>query len=127
MAFLDFRIDVYLHQANETKIEQKLQFIGDTLSTLASQGAIMAGELQALQAKVAELTTEMADNQAKFDTVAATLTQLIAKLIELQGQPEALLALVAELDAAKQSADAAQASIDDELAAAQAVLNPPAP
>jgi len=121
------RIDVYVHQANETAIEQKLQFIGDTLSTLASQGAIMAGELQALQAKVDEMVAEAADNQAKFDSVAGTLTALIAKLIELQGQPQALLDMAALLDSTKQAMDASQSSIDDEVAAAQAVLNPPAP
>jgi len=117
------RIDVYVHQANETA----LQFIADTVATLASQGAIMAGELQALQAKVAEMQVEAADNQAKFDSVAGTLTALIAKLIELQGQPQALLDMVAALDSTKQAMDTSQASIDDEVAAAQAVLNPPVP
>lgn len=87
----------------------------------------MAGELEALQAKVAEIQTEAVENQAKFDLVAGTLTALINRLIELQGQPQALLDMVAQLDAAKQAIDTSQASVDDEVAAAQSVLNPVPP
>lgn len=46
---MQFRLDVYVHLPQESKILTELGFIRDTLQTLAAQGATMAGELARLQ------------------------------------------------------------------------------
>ena len=102
------RIDVYVHQANETAIEQKLQFIGDTLSTLASQGAIMAGELARLQTEVTEMS-------GAVDSAITLINGLAQQIRDLATDPAALNALADSLD-----------SKANELAAA-VVANSPTP
>ena len=106
------------------KLKRRLDHLTDLIEVQTQEIHKMAGELEALQAKVAEIQTEATENQAKFDLVAATLTALITRLIELQCQPQALLDLVVSLEAARQAIDSSQSSVDDEVAAAQAVLNP---
>lgn len=114
---LNIRVDVYHHQCGSG---DELQHIATLLAAMTEQFKTltegvekMAGELDAVAAEVAETT-------AKFDEVAQALTALIAKVTELRTDPVALQQFANDLDAA-------QNSVNDELAAAQAVLNPPAP
>ena len=98
------RIDVYVHQANETA----LQFIADTVATLASQGALMAGELARLQTEVTEMS-------GAVDSAIMLINGLAQQIRDLATDPAALNALADSLD-----------SKANELAAA-VVANSPTP
>lgn len=89
---MQFRLDVYVHLPQESKILEELGFIRDTLQTLASQGATMAGELARLQTEV----TEMAGVVDSAITLIAGLAQQIR---DLASDPAALTAMADELDA----------------------------
>ena len=104
----NLRIDVYVHQANETALQQKVQFIADTVATLASQGAIMAGELARLQTEVTEMS-------GAVDSAITLINGLAQQIRDLATDPAALNALADSLD-----------SKANELAAA-VVANSPTP
>jgi len=109
----EFRVDLYVHQVDEDKLSKQVSRLADLIVGQTKEIRTMAGELDLVKQEVIE-------TQAKFDRVAAALTGLIQKLIDNQSDPAALQQIAADLDAA-------QGSVDDELAAAEAVLNPPAP
>ena len=97
------RLDVYIHQTNETQLQKDIGFIRSTLETLANQGALMAGELQTLQEKVTKIETV-------GDSVVAAMQGLAQQIRDLSTQPAALIAMANELDAKADSWAAAVAA-----------------
>lgn len=89
---LSLRLDVYLHQSDETAILEELRFVRSTLETLASQGAIMAGELQRLQTEVAEMS-------GVVDSAIVLINGLAQQIRDLAQDPAALNAMADDLDA----------------------------
>jgi hypothetical protein len=89
---LSLRLDVYLHQTNETALQKDLSFIRSSLATLATQGAIMAGELARLQTEV----TEMA---GVVDSAIVLINGLAQQIRDLAGDPVALAKMADDLDA----------------------------
>jgi TolA-binding protein len=89
---LSFRLDVYLHTSSEGEVLKELAFIRSTLNTLATQGAIMAGELARLQTEV----TEMA---GVVDSAIVLINGLAQQIRDLAGQPAELAKLADDLDA----------------------------
>ena len=97
----NLRIDVYVHQTNETALQQIVE-------TLASQGALMAGELARLQTEVTEMS-------GAVDSAITLINGLAQQIRDLATDPAALNALADSLD-----------SKANELAAA-VVANSPTP
>jgi hypothetical protein len=89
---LNFRLDVYFHSASEGEVLNELTFIRSTLETLASQGAIMAGELQRLQTEVAEMA-------GVVDSAIVLINGLAQQIRDLATNPAALNAMADDLDA----------------------------
>lgn len=87
----NLRLDVYLHQADETEILREIRYIRSTLATLANQGAIMAGELARLQTEVAEMATVV-------DSAVGLINGLAQQIRDLATDPAALNALADSLD-----------------------------
>ena len=89
---LNFRLDVYLHGAQESEVLRELRFVRSSLQTLASQGAIMAGELARLQTEVSEIS-------GVVDSAVVLINGLAQQIRDLAGQPVELAKLADDLDA----------------------------
>ena len=89
---LSLRLDVYLHGAQDPEILKELRFVRSSLQTLATQGAIMAGELARLQTEVSEIS-------GVVDSAVTLINGLAQQIRDLAGEPVALAKLADDLDA----------------------------
>ena len=87
----NFRLDVYLHSAQESEVLKELRFVRSSLQTLATQGAMMAGELARLSTEVSEIGTVV-------DSAVSLINGLAQQIRDLATDPAALNALADSLD-----------------------------
>ena len=98
-----FRLDVYLHSADESEILDRLGRISDRVDLLLTEAGKMSAELDRLTAEVTEMG-------AVVDSAVTLINGLAQQIRDLATDPAALNGLADELDAKANALAAAVAA-----------------